>query len=696
MRHFHIFIIVLLIIALSAFAQSQNYLENRFGWELSGGKGSWQIDPETGEECLTVQGTGKEGDTNYWRLDYPFEPNTAYKLSVKVRTGTGATGTHILIGSNLVNRDVWVKGNWEKKEFVFETPEKTAGSYLKFGQWRVRGTVWFRNIQIHPVQPVYIVQNDYKLGSGERIRDGVYEALSNFKGYESNFARYHYRHDAYFNTNRYDLYLGDYVIFRHEIGDGAKNQSSGTVKINVAYYVDGQCTVEASVDGARWVAVGSIRAREQRTFSIPKVLYPTDEIYIRLRATGDNARMQIYNYEYQATLNRKSADLVGSTQFINIMQQDKDVAVQFESLGSVKPGKRQSAVVKVQNKTNRAQTYEIDFDADGKRARKTVRIDAGKSVNVEVPVENEISVSSSRKLSVKRRGAWGEAFVAQANIQVPYLELEDYGNLLYSSEKVGLWWTDAVRKIGKYRDMPKTGKSDAIQIHAARNEYEAAQLVLRAEQPLKNVRATVSDLKGKNGIMIPADHVQILMVDYVPVKVSSDAVGMPAEWPDPLPELEGSFSVAQGQNQPLWIQIKIPADAAAGDYEGAIELQAQDWTQAVPVELHVWDFALPEETHVKTSFGFAPQLVRLYHHLKNEAQMRQVIDKYYQSFADHRITPYDPFYGASVKKTVDKRSLSVRLDFSKFDRIATRNLDKYNFNTFRMNIDGLGSGTFHA
>ncbi len=696
MRNYHIIGMALFLIVSSILAQDQPLLKDKSGWVLSGGQGSWQIDSETGDQCLTVHGSGKKGDSNYWRFNYPFEPNTVYKVSCKVRTSPGALGNNILIGSNLVNRDVWVQKNWVTKEYIFVTPEKTSGAYLKFGQWHVKGTVWFKDMEVHPVQPVYAVQENYKLGAGERIQNSVYSAMGNFKGYESNFSRYLQKHNTYFNTNRWDMYRGNYIIFCHQIGAGRRNQQQGTVTINVGAYYNGECLVEAGNDGINWVSVGAIRKQEQRTFELPQDIFPAEKVFIRCQVTGLIARLQIHNYEYQSGLSASAPNFSGHTQFFNIMEKNKNVVVRFESMGSKTTDTPQAAVVQLQNPTSLVQTYDVNLDADGKIARRTVTVLPGKSAKVEIPIEKDTKASSLRKLSVKPRGDAGDPFEAQAEIEVPYLEQEDYGSLLYSSKNIGLWWTDAVRKIGRNRGLPKASKSNAITLTAARNEYEAAQLVLRSEQALDNVHVRASDLRDKKDNVIPANYIKIMRVDYVPVKISSDPSGMPALWPDPLPELENAISLTPGQNQPLWILVKVPSGAIAGDYEGEIFLQNENWETTVQLKLHVWNFTLPAEAHLKTSFGFAPDLVRLYHHLKNESQTRLVIDKYYQNFSEHRISPYNPFFGASVKKTVDKNTLSVHLDFSRFDSIANRNLNKYHFNTFRMNIDGLGSGTFHA
>ncbi|MHC4497447.1 MAG: hypothetical protein ACYSYM_16665 [Planctomycetota bacterium] len=68
--------------------------------------------------------------------------------------------------------------------------------------------------------------------------------------------------------------------------------------------------------------------------------------------------------------------------------------------------------------------------------------------------------------------------------QVVSAQTSDYLNASYgellddSTGKVALWWASSGWKIGTDKPLP-TAKSRAITIRAARNETEAAQLVVR-------------------------------------------------------------------------------------------------------------------------------------------------------------------------------------------------------------------------
>ena len=122
----------------------------------------------------------------------------------------------------------------------------------------------------------------------------------------------------------------------------------------------------------------------------------------------------------------------------------------------------------------------------------------------------------------------------------------------------------------------------------------------------------------------------------------TDKTGLVAPWPDPLPPLAGPLALAADQNQPLWVRVKVPADAAAGEYRGELRLSAEGWNATVPLHLRVFGFALPRRMTCQTAFGFSPHTAFRYQKVTDPAQRREVLAKYWKSFADHHISPYDP------------------------------------------------------
>ncbi len=110
-----------------------------------------------------------------------------------------------------------------------------------------------------------------------------------------------------------------------------------------------------------------------------------------------------------------------------------------------------------------------------------------------------------------------------------------YGKQLASStEQVGLWWASSGWKISPDKALPEA-KGRAIVIRAARNEAEAAQLVVRPTVSLQDFTLRTAALTGPDGATIPAKNVEVLKVRYVNVTVPTDKSSVGGLWPDPLP-----------------------------------------------------------------------------------------------------------------------------------------------------------------
>jgi hypothetical protein len=278
-----------------------------------------------------------------------------------------------------------------------------------------------------------------------------------------------------------------------------------------------------------------------------------------------------------------------------------------------------------------------------------------------------------------------------------------YGELLAgSSDKVGLWWVSSGWKIGPDKPLP-AAQSQAMTIRAARNEAEAAQLVVRPTAPLKALTLRPGELTGPGGAAIPAQNVEVLKVRYVNVERPTDKSAAPGLWPDPLPPLKGPIDLEPNKNQPFWVRVKAPRDVPAGIYEGSIRLTGQDYDADVTLRVEVYDFVLPDRVTCTTAFGFSPGNVFRYQKLTDAEQKRQVIDKYWASFSAHHISPYDPSPLDDPKVTWPRTNGSTApeqikpvFDWAAWDAAMARGIDYYQFNSFRLSVPGLGGGTFHS
>jgi len=278
-----------------------------------------------------------------------------------------------------------------------------------------------------------------------------------------------------------------------------------------------------------------------------------------------------------------------------------------------------------------------------------------------------------------------------------------YGELLpESSEQVGLWWCSSGWKISRDKPLPEA-RSWAVEIRMARNEAEAAQLVVRPTVALEGLTAYSGTLKGPDGAKITVGNIEVLEVRYVKIELPTDKSSVAGLWPDPLPPIRDGINLEANKNQPLWIRVKAPRGIPSGIYTGRIYLKARNYRADVALRVEVYDFDMPDKVTCKTAFGFSPGNVYKYHKLSTEAQKRQVLDLYWANLGAHHISPYNPAPLDSLKTDWPEITDSTRpweiepeFDWTAWDAAMARGIDYYNFNSFRLSIPGMGGGTFHS
>ena len=214
------------------------------------------------------------------------------------------------------------------------------------------------------------------------------------------------------------------------------------------------------------------------------------------------------------------------------------------------------------------------------------------------------------------------------------------GLVLKTAPYCSVWWAPGATKVRRTDPLP-LGKSEAVVIRAARNEYEPFQVVLVPRAAVDGVRVEAGPLRQDSGAEIAAANVAVARVGYVHVNLPTDAFGAAGDWPDPLPPYDGPFTAPAGENSALWITVYVPPTARAGDYRGSVTLSAAAWPApvAVPVRLHVWDFTLPATPSIRSSFGLVASEIKAYHNLTTREEMETVYRLYLENFRAHRVTP---------------------------------------------------------
>lgn len=128
-------------------------------------------------------------------------------------------------------------------------------------------------------------------------------------------------------------------------------------------------------------------------------------------------------------------------------------------------------------------------------------------------------------------------------------------------------------------------------LKAWRGERVFAQAVFTTSADTE-ISVSAGDLRcGRS--MIPAGAVSCSFVGYVltdDYNAAGRAQQMVADRLDCVPTVK----VGAGHNQPVWLDIKVPADAKPGKYSGSIYLNAEGAIISLPLTLTVVDRTLPE------------------------------------------------------------------------------------------------------
>lgn len=238
------------------------------------------------------------------------------------------------------------------------------------------------------------------------------------------------------------------------------------------------------------------------------------------------------------------------------------------------------------------------------------------------------------------------------------------------------------------------GRAD---LDCARNECEAAQVVLRTDKPLTGLSVKLSDFRGPNGATIRADAVRTYRVEWVDVNAPFE-VDKPSEkpdfQPDPLPPVKlatDRFDLAPGQNLILWLAVRVPAEARPGAYRAAVEvLDGTTRLATMPLNLRVRSFALPARPILQSMIGFASTNIYKAHGCKTPEDQERVIRLYFDEYIRARLSPFlyapgtqafNPLPGGGIKWTfatdaAGKPTGEVALDFTGFDREGELYLDQ--------------------
>jgi len=123
---------------------------------------------------------------------------------------------------------------------------------------------------------------------------------------------------------------------------------------------------------------------------------------------------------------------------------------------------------------------------------------------------------------------------------------------------------------GTYKNPPTPALGTEVRAAAALGQTVTSVFAVRALRPLERCRVELGDLTGPEGARLPKESVRLLVkrtvigAKYGEWMPQMDAL-MPAECPG-----WGELPLDPGLNRHYWLQVRVPRDAAPGDYTGAV------------------------------------------------------------------------------------------------------------------------------
>lgn len=176
-----------------------------------------------------------------------------------------------------------------------------------------------------------------------------------------------------------------------------------------------------------------------------------------------------------------------------------------------------------------------------------------------------------------------------------------------ASPALDAWFVDSLSKVfpGDARGAHRMRSPEFV---AARNQHLNVQLAIRSRRPLPHLSAEVEPLHGRASRRIASVEVHrvgyVVVGSHTPDCPPEEVVGIAPGWyPDPLEDFP--FALEANHTTPIWVTIHVPADAAAGVYEGSIVLRSgRRVVRRKPFRMQVVGASVPEERSLKVTNWF--------------------------------------------------------------------------------------------
>lgn len=164
-----------------------------------------------------------------------------------------------------------------------------------------------------------------------------------------------------------------------------------------------------------------------------------------------------------------------------------------------------------------------------------------------------------------------------------------------ASASMTVWTDNALVRYFKDSPMP-AGASQSITLHAAKNEYESSQILLRSNSSFTTNSVTFTNLtSGSN--TIDSSNLSYKFQDYMHFNNYGNK-----DWPDPLSNNK-TQNTAANTTQGIWVTTYVPKGSAAGTYTGSATVNTTAGNFTVNISLIVYNVQIPDAKDGVFSYG---------------------------------------------------------------------------------------------
>ena len=213
--------------------------------------------------------------------------------------------------------------------------------------------------------------------------------------------------------------------------------------------------------------------------------------------------------------------------------------------------------------------------------------------------------------------------------------------------QIELWSKQTTVKVLADKQYGKEYRRPAqLHFEMAKNEYESAQIIITPKSEVHTFSLQTAHLRSEDCMhYIWKNQFTVYFQKYIPVTVSSPKAEQygngPGLYPDALLPFEkareyGENKISAGQNQAVFVSLKVPADQHAGDYSGVFDLIVDGEKYSVPVKVTVWDFQVSPVVHCQSDFVIGSNGLM---HGEND-YFPSMYRKYVEKLIEFRLAPH--------------------------------------------------------